>query len=625
MPADNFLRFLQKEHLAFMDGAMGTYLFQQGIPMDSYIESLNLSQPDQVLGVHRAYVAAGAEVLMTNTFGAGAVRLQRFGLADRLEEINTAGVRLARAAAGRQGYVAGSMGPLGALIEPLGKLGVDEVAAFYQRQVRCLVEAGVDLLVLETMSQPAEAAAAVRAVRQLTDMPLLVSFAVGDNGLTRYQAPLERCLAELPLDQVDGVGLNCIVGPYAMLSLVERARTLVDRPFLVMPNAGRPRQLDGRTFYVSTPDDFRRAAPRFLDLGVTLLGGCCGTTPDHIRALCESVRAERARRKWTQVVRSRGDAGPAGTAAEPPAAPQKAEGRAPSRLSQRLAAGQRISLAELVPGKGAGSEKAQARAHALQEMGVDAINIPDGPRATARMSPLALSVLIQQQVGVEAILHYACRDRNILGIQADLLGAWALGIRNLLLITGDPPVVGDLPRATGVFDLDAIGLVNLVHGLNEGRDVGGNALGEATDFFIGVGANPFADPLDRELARLRWKVLAGADFIITQPVFDVEPFLAFMESAAEFGLPVLAGVWPLVSLRNAEFISSEIPGIHVPRRILEDLGRYPDPADQQKAGLAMTADIVRRLMAVTGVRGVQFSIPLGRYHILGDLVAEVRR
>ena len=625
MPADNFLRFLQKEHLAFMDGAMGTYLFQQGVPMDTCIESLNLSQPAQVLGVHRAYVAAGAEVLMSNTFGAGAVRLQRFGLADRLEEINAAGVRLAREAAGRQGYVAGSMGPLGALIEPLGKLGIDEVEAFFQRQARCLVEAGVDLLILETMSQPAEAAAAVRAVRYLTDLPLLVSFAVGDNGLTRYQAPLERCLAELPLDQVDGVGLNCIVGPYAMLGLVERARTLVDRPFLVMPNAGRPRQLDGRTFYVSTPDDFRRAAPRFLDLGVTLLGGCCGTTPDHIRALCESVRAVRARRKWTQVVRSRNDAGSAGTAAEPPAAPQKAEGRAPSRLSQRLAAGRRISLAELVPGKGAGSEKAQTRAHALQEMGVDAINIPDGPRATARMSPLALSVLIQQQVGVEAILHYACRDRNILGIQADLLGAWALGIRNLLLITGDPPVVGDLPRATGVFDLDAIGLVNLVHSLNGGRDVGGNALDEATDFFIGVGANPFADPLDRELGRLRWKVLAGADFIITQPVFDVEPFLAFMEHTVEFGLPVLAGLWPLVSLRNAEFISSEIPGIHVPRRILEELGRYPDPADQQKAGLAMTADIVRRLMAVAEVRGVQFSIPLGRYQVLGDLVAEVRR
>ena len=275
-----------------------------------------------------------------------------------------------------------------------------------------------------------------------------------------------------------------------------------------------------------------------------------------------------------------------------------------------------------MPEKGAGTGKALSRARGLAELGMNGINIPDGPRATARMSPLALSVLVQQQVGVEAVLHYACRDRNILGIQADLLGAWALGLRNLLIITGDPPVVGDLPRATGVFDLDAIGLVNLVHSLNGGVDVGGNALEEATNYFIGVGVNPFAVPLDRELARLRWKVLAGADYAITQPVFDVDRFLEFLPRAEELRLPVIAGVWPLVSLRNAEFLASEIPGIHLPGWILETLGRYEAPADQQQAGLEITAGIVRRLRAVPGLRGIQFSIPLGRFSVLRALMAE---
>ncbi len=624
MNRENFLRFLQKEHVVFLDGALGTYLYEQGVPMDACFEAVNLEKPDLVRQVHREYLSAGAEVLMTNTYGAGALKLRRFGREAQLAEINRAGVQLARDAAGRQAFVAGSVGPLGVLLEPLGELAVAEAEELFRRQIAVLVEAGVDLLILETFGQPAEAAAAVAAARRSTDLPLLVSFAVNDMGLTRLQVPFERCVEGLPLEEVDGIGLNCSIGPYAMLTLVERCRAVADRPFLVMPNAGRPRQMDGRTYYASTPDDFRRAGPRFVDLGVTLLGGCCGTQPEHIRALAESIREHRARRKGVASVQSRQAAEGAAVEASAPAVEGKAERPAPSRLAQALAENRFVHLAELVPEKGAGAGKALSRAKGLAELGMNGINIPDGPRATARMSPLALSVLVQQQVGVEAVLHYACRDRNILGIQADLLGAWALGLRNLLIITGDPPVLGDLPRATGVFDLDAIGLVNLVHGLNSGVDVGGNALEEATHYFIGVGVNPFAAPLERELARLRWKVLAGADYAITQPVFDVDRFLEFLPRAEEFRLPVIAGVWPLVSLRNAEFLASEIPGIHLPGWILEKLGRYEAPADQQQAGLEITAEIVRRLRAVTGLRGIQFSIPLGRFSVLRALMAEAQ-
>lgn len=624
MNRENFLRFLQKEHVVFLDGALGTYLYEQGVPMDACFEAVNLEQPDLVRQVHREYLSAGAEVLMTNTYGAGALKLRRFGREAQLAEINRAGVQLARDAAGRQAFVAGSVGPLGVLLEPLGELAVAEAEELFQRQIAVLVEAGADLLILETFGQPAEAAAAVAAARRSTDLPLLVSFAVNDMGLTRLQVPFERCVEGLPLEEVDGIGLNCSIGPYAMLTLVERCRTVADRPFLVMPNAGRPRQMDGRTYYASTPDDFRRAGPRFVDLGVTLLGGCCGTRPEHIRALAESIREHRARRKGVASVQSRQAAEGAAAEAAAPAVEGRAERPVPSRLAQALAEGRFVHLAELVPEKGAGTGKALSRARGLAELGMNGINIPDGPRATARMSPLALSVLVQQQVGVEVVLHYACRDRNILGIQADLLGAWALGLRNLLIITGDPPVLGDLPRATGVFDLDAIGLVNLVHSLNSGVDVGGNTLEEATNYFIGVGVNPFAAPLERELARLRWKVLAGADFAITQPVFDVDRFLEFLPKAEEFRLPVIAGVWPLVSLRNAEFLASEIPGIHLPGWILEKLGRFEAPTDQQQAGLEITAEIVRRLRAVTGLRGIQFSIPLGRFSVLRALIAETQ-
>jgi methionine synthase I (cobalamin-dependent)/5,10-methylenetetrahydrofolate reductase len=620
MNRENFLRFLQKEHVVFLDGAMGTYLYEQGIQMDACFELMSLDRPDVIRKVHQEYLSAGAEVLMTNTYGAGALKLRRFGREAQLEEINRAGVRLAREAAGRQAFVAGSVGPLGVLLEPLGELAVAEAEELFRRQIAVLAEAGVDLLILETFGNPAEASAAVAAARQVTDLPLLLSFAVNDQGLTRLQVPFERCVREVPLADVDGIGINCMIGPYAMLTLVERYRTLADRPFLVMPNAGRPRQMDGRTYYVSTPDDFRRAGPRLVDLGVTLVGGCCGTRPDHIRALADSVREHRARRKGMAAVQSRQAPHPAEVETAVPT--RRADRPAPSRLATALREKRFVCLAELVPEKGAGCNKALARARALAEMGLDGINIPDGPRATARMSPLALSVLVQQEVGTEAILHYACRDRNILGIQADLLGAWALGLRNLLIITGDPPVVGDLPRATGVFDLDAIGLVNLVRGLNEGRDVGGNPLEEATNYFIGVGVNPFARPLDRELGRLRWKALAGADYAITQPVFDVDLFLEFLPRAAEFQLPVLAGVWPLISLRNAEFLRSEIPGIHLPEWIVERLAGYEAPADQQKAGLEITREIVTRLRAIPELGGIQFSVPLGRYGVLRTLLPE---
>lgn len=620
----NFLRFLAKEHVVFLDGALGTYLHEKGVVPGSCIEGLNLTRPELVLQTHREYLQAGSEVLMTNTWGANIFKLGRFGLEDRLDEINGAGVRIARQAAGENAFVAGSVGPLGVLLEPYGELGADEAEGYFRRHMEALVAAGVDLLLLETFANPAEAAAAVRAARQVTDLPLVLSFAVNDAGQTRLQVSVERCLELIPLDQVDVLGFNCMIGPYAMLSLVEKFRTLVDRPFLAMPNAGRPRQIDGRTTYVSTPDDFRRAASRLLDLGVSLLGGCCGTTPAHIRALSEGGRSGRARRKWISVVEARQTAPSETLTISPEASLGVAPRLASSALARAVRENEFVLMAELVPERGAGFSRALSRARALAEMGVNGINIPDGPRATARMSPLALSVLIQQQVGVEAILHYACRDRNILGIQADLLGAWALGVQNLLVITGDPPVVGDLPRATGVFDLDAIGLVNLVHELNQGRDVGGNVMDEPTAFFTGVGVNPFAEPLDRELARLRWKMRAGADYAITQPVFSLDRFHRFMEQAAALSVPVIAGIWPLVSLRNAEFITSEIPGIIVPNEILDRLGRFDSPADQLKAGIEITLDLVRGLKDSGSLRGLQFSIPLGRYQVLREILPAAR-
>jgi homocysteine S-methyltransferase len=596
---------------------MGTMLYARGVYLNRCYDEVTLTHPELVGEIHRQYVQAGAEALETNTFGANPVKLARHGLEDQLEELNRRSVELARAAAGSAVHVLGAVGPLGIRIEPWGPTSVTEARGHFARQMRALVGAGVDGLILETFGDLNEARAALEAAREVDPgLPVLVQMTVDRDGQGLYGTQPEVFGAQLDLWGADAIGVNCSVGAHAMLGVLERLSKVTRKPLTVQPNAGTPRSVDGRMLYLCTPDYLEKFARRFLEAGARLLGGCCGTTPDHIRALAKAVKRSRAGLK----------AASRPTAEVVVAAPQT--GRAPPPLAARsplgraLAEGSRPLLAELTPPKGCDASKVLERARRLKELGVTAINLPDGARASARMSPLALGVLIRNEVGLPPVLHYCCRDRNLLGMQADLLGAAALGIRDLILITGDPPILGDYPEATAVFDIDAIGLTNLASRLNHGLDPGGNDIGPSPGFVIGVGLNPTAPDMERELARYRWKVEAGAEYAVTQPVFDVEALDRFLDALPGRRIPILAGIWPLQSLKNAEFLNTEVPGVKVADRVLERMAAAGDAEAQRRTGLDVALEMIAAVKDRT--QGVQVSVPFGRVEGVRELVLAVR-
>jgi methionine synthase / methylenetetrahydrofolate reductase(NADPH) len=593
------------------DGAMGTLLYAKGIFINRCYDELNVSQPELIRSVHHDYLQAGAEIVETNTFGANSFRLARHSLADRVREINLAGAHVAREAAKSfDVWVAGSIGPLGVRIEPLGKTSFEEARAAFREQVEALVEGGVDLLMLETFGYLEELHQAVLACRDVNSkIPIVAQVTIDEDGNCLDGADPSVFTARLTEWNVDVLGINCSVGPVAMLDAIERVRALTSLPLAAQPNAGMPRSVEGRNIYLCSPEYMASYTRKFVAAGVQLIGGCCGTTPDHIRAMKSALRVRDARGKRAV---SEG-VHPDPTALAPPTVPLANR----SRLGAKLASGEFVTMVEIVPPKGIDIRKELEGARFVKSVGVDAINIPDSPRASARMSNQALSLLIQQEVGIEAILHYTCRDRNVLGIQSDLLGAAATGIRNLICITGDPPKMGNYPDATAVFDVDAIGLVNIVHNLNRGLDLGGNPIGAGTSFVIGVGANPGLPNLDEEIKRFEYKVEAGAEYVVTQPVFDLSLLENFLRRIEHCRIPVVAGIWPLVSARNAEFMKNELR-VSVPDEILNRMTGAATPQAAREEGVAIARDMLAAVRE--RVQGAQISAPQGRYTSAVDVL-----
>ena len=613
MPKPAFLDELERRVLV-CDGAMGTMLYGKGIFLNRSFDELNLKQPDLVAEVHQGYVRAGADVIETNTFGANRIKLGAFGLADRVHALNVQGARIARHAARDQAYVAGAIGPLGIRIEPWGRTGVDEAEAYFAEQARALLEGGVELFVLETFRDVNEIGAAISAVRSLCDLPVVAQMTIEDDGNTLDGTTPQSFVPELERRGASVVGLNCSVGPAAMLEAIERMADVATVRLSAQPNAGRPREIEGRNIYLCSPEYMASYARRFINSGVRLVGGCCGTTPDHIRQIKLAVRAMAPARVAPGAHRPEAGGGAATTS--PVVLVPRPER---SRMANALSRGTYVVSVELVPPRGYRADNLLERARQLRIHGVDLVNVPDGPRASGRMSAIAAALMVQQQTGLETILHYACRDRNLLGMQSDLLGAHSMGLRNVLLVTGDPPRIGDYPDATAVFDVDSIGLTNMVSRLNRGLDIGGESIGQPTGFHIGVAANPGALTLDDEVRRFQYKVEAGAEFAVTQPVFDVQAFETFLNRTASSKIPILAGIVPLESLRHAEFMANEVPGVRVPESIVDRMRRAEAAGRAQAEGLAIASEIATAVRPMS--EGIQISTAAGSVEAALDVIA----
>jgi len=608
-----FLQTIEKRVLV-CDGAMGTMLYSKGISLSHCFDQLNLTSPQLVKEVHLSYVKAGAEVLETNTFGANRFRLQKFDLGDKVREINLAGARLAREVAGEDLYVAGSVGPLGVRVEPLGPTSLAEAREAFREQIAALVEGGVDLIIVETMVDMNEAHQALLAAREAGSLPVVVQMTVQDDGSTPTGTTPEDFARRLDEWGADILGLNCSVGPAAILEALERMATVTDKKLSAQPNAGMPRTVEGRNLYLCSPDYMASYAARFIRTGARLVGGCCGTTPDHIRAIKAAARSLSPQRsRVTMETRGRP------VQALPPLPLERR-----SRLAEKLARREFPVLVEILPPKGCETAKEVEGAQYLLGQGVDGVNIPDGTGATARMSALTMASILQQRAGIEVLLHYSTRDRNVLTIQSEALGAYALGLRNILALTRDTAQFST-PYETAVFDVDAIGLVNILNNLNRGLDVGGNPLGTQTGFLIGVSVNPHALNQDEELRRFEYKVQAGANFALTQPVFDAEQLAKFLKRLREAGgaIPVIASIWPLASYRNAEFMNNEVPGISVPPAIMERM-RQADTGERARAEGVRIAQ--RTLLEIRElVQGVQIAPPFGRYALAVEVAQALKQ
>jgi homocysteine S-methyltransferase len=605
------------------DGAMGTMLYSCGVFINRCYDELNVTQPETVRSVHEQYLQAGAEVIETNTFGANAFRLERFGLRDKVAEFNRAGAAIARQCAdailekqATKAFVAGAVGSLGLRLgDGAGEIGKDAAHAAFAEQIAALAGGGVDFLIAETMMSVDEAEQAVLAAHEAAPgMKIAVLFTVDDNGNCLDGVSPEAAVARVAAAGADAVGCNCSMGPAIVLSVVERMRKITSLPIVAMPNAGLPSNVEGRNIYLSSPEYMGSFARKFVRAGANWVGGCCGTTPAHIRSMRGALRAMEAQDSGESAVAQGAVAVVAvaeKAAVEPPPLRERSE------IGRRIADGEFVTMVEIVPPKGFDCAKELAGAKLLAGFGVHAINVPDSPRASARMSAQSLCLQIQQKVGIETILHYTCRDRNILSIQSDLLGAASSGLRNILCLTGDPPKMGNYPDATAVFDVDAIGLAKIVGGLNRGLDIGGGSIGGSAGFTISVAANPGVPDIDHELRRFAYKVEAGAEFGITQPVFDLRLLEEFLKKIEGFRIPVIAGIWPLTSLRNAEFMKNDLK-VSMPDEIL---ARMAGAANKEEA-LAEGVKIAQEMLAAVrgSVQGVQVSAPFGKYAVAAEVL-----
>ena len=602
--------FAQRAWVA--DGAMGTMLYAKGAFINRCYDELNLSLPALVRDVHQEYLRAGADLIETNTFGANRKRLATFGFADKVRLINRAGVRIAREAARDQAFVAAAVGPLGVRVEPLGSTSLEEARSIFREQIEALVEAGVDCLMLETFRDMNEIRAAVDAAREIAgpEMVIAAHLSIEDDGRLQDGTSVEDFTRALDAMAVDVIGLNCSSGPRVILETIEKMAASTRKPLSALPNAGLPASVDGRNIYLCSPEYMAHYAARFLEAGARILGGCCGTTPEHIREIGDKVRPLQLPGAATAAVEE--PAPRIGRMEKTPVAEK-------SRLGAKLAAGKFVTLVEILPPRGLDASREIAGARLAKEAGIDCVSVPDGPRASARLSAQVTCQLMQQETGIEPVLHFACRDRNIVGIQSELLGAHMIGIRNLICITGDPPRLGVYPDATAVFDVDSIGLAGIVNNLNHGLDLGGNPLGSKTSMLLGVGVNPGALNLEEELRRFEAKVKAGAEYAVTQPVFDVDLLVAFLARTRDFAIPIIAGIWPLTSFRNAEFLVHELR-IPIPESYLDRMRRAGSAEAAEAEGLAIAREIVERVRPLAA--GIQVSTPMGRYQTAIDVALD---
>jgi homocysteine S-methyltransferase len=619
-----FLETVRAQPLV-LDGAMGTQLYERGVLYSACFEELNLSRPELVTRVHEDYLRAGAQVIESNTFGANALRLEKYGIAGKVRELNAAGVRLARAAGGLQAYVVGAMGPSGYFLGPGGDASADDLArvrAVFLEQARALVEEGVDALLVETLRQTPELRVAVEAAVEAAAgrVPVIAS-ASFDESCRMAEGTEAAEVARLAREWgASAVGVNCSDGPMAVLACVEKMLD-VGLPVMASPNAGLPRRVDERTVYVSTPEYFGVYARRMFRLGVHLVGGCCGTTPEHVRRIAAAARMAAAaggdtEGRGEELAKGVGEApGPSGPppvsavvgASQPPPFAER------STLASKIARRKFVTSVEVNPPAGLDPARAVAAARMLKSGGVDVVNIADGARAQARMSNLALAVRIQREAEIDVILHVCGRDRNLLGTLAHLLGAHELGLRNLVVITGDPPKMGDFPDSSAVYDLDSIGILKLASRLNHGVDPAGKPLGGTTSFVLATGAEPAALNYEREIDRLRQKKAAGAELVMTQPVYSPEVLGRFLDDIAPLELPVLVGVLPLASYRNAEFLHNEVPGMQVPEAIRERMRKAGSGAGARKEGVAIAREMLGAVRH--RVAGAYVMPPLERHEL----------
>lgn len=617
-----FLEALQDAPIVF-DGAMGTQLYERGIFINKSFDDANLSHPELVQAIHADYIDAGADVITTNTFAANRLKLKRHGLEAKARDINRKGVELARNVAAGRAYVAGSMGPTSLTPTMLTDAELREIRDSFAEQAEVLAEGGVDVIILETFRLLSEVRLAIEAVRSVCDLPIIAQMAFDSEHRTGDGADPER-VARLLIDWgANVIGANCLEGPHVIFDVVEK---MVGRgvPVSAMPNAGYPRKVDERLIYMATPEYFGVYARRYLKAGVRIVGGCCGTGPEHIRRVSDAARmmgggrvsrtenalsitdvganlgqpevpvrersqlADKLMRVWEERVQRKGDA-----------------------TAQRLHRDNFVVSVEVNPPAGLNPQKSVDAARMLREGGVDVINIADGPRASVRMANWALATRLQRELDTEIILHLCGRDRNLLGLQSDVLAYHSLGLNNLVIVTGDPPKVGDYPHATAVFDLDSIGMLRMVQNFNRGIDPAGRDIGETTRFFCACGVEPAAADYERELRRLEQKINAGAKFIMTQPVYDPLVLEKFLDDIAHLQVPVLVGLLPLASARNAEFLHNEVPGMSVPAEIRERMQRAGSGPQARREGVRIAQETLNAIS--DRVVGAYIMPPLGRY------------
>ncbi len=602
----DFREALEEGSPILFDGAMGTELYARGVFINRCYDDLSRTEPELVREIHRAYRRAGADVLETNSFGASRFQLQSYGLEGEVAAINRAAAALAREVAGEDRFVAGSVGPLGVRLEPYGPTSREEARAAFREQAEALAAGGVDLFVCETFSDLSELAEAVAGCREAADLPVVAQMTIQSDGQTSYGDAPATVAREAEGFGADAVGLNCSVGPATLVEAVREMAAATRLPVSALPNAGLPKEVQGRKIYMASPDYMASYTRKLVEAGARLVGGCCGTSPEHIRLMGEQLRALSPE--------------PGTPARMAPDDEEGDDGMAPVPLDQRSPWGAKLSRGEPVtsvampPPKGTDPAIFLGDGRRLRAAGVDAVTVVDAPRSSLRMSVLAAAGLLQREAEVEAVAQYTCRDRNLLGMGSDLLGADAMGVRNLQLVTGDPPKTGPYSESTAVFDVDSIGLANLAVRLNRGEDVGGHPLGSRTAFVVGVGVAPAAEDREREMRRWYWKVDAGADFAITRPVFDVDRLEAFLERTEREGtrIPVVATVWPLVSLRDVEYASNELPGVSVPGAVLRRMREAEERGSEaaREEGLEIATEIAGA--ARTLADGLQVETPSGR-------------